>query len=90
MNAGTDVVNYLGNAVPADLQLSLGYFAIRNRSPAEAARGGLSVRAGGGAAPRGGGASHPAFPDPRARRELASTRLHLAVTSPSPRLARPP
>ena len=32
--------------VPADLQLALGYFAIRNRAPAEAARGGLTVRDG--------------------------------------------
>jgi len=46
MNAGTDVANYLTNAVPADLQLALGYFAIRNRAPAEAKQGGLTVRDG--------------------------------------------
>ena len=36
MNEGTDVSNYLTNGVPADLQLAHGYFAVRNRSPAEA------------------------------------------------------
>jgi len=46
MNTGTDVANYLTNAVPADLQLALGYFAIRNRAPAEAKQGGLTVRDG--------------------------------------------
>lgn len=46
MNAGTDVANYLTNALPADLQLALGYFAIRNRAPAEAKLGGLTVRDG--------------------------------------------
>ena len=46
MNAGTDVANYLTNALPADLQLALGYFAVRNRAPAEAKQGGLTVRDG--------------------------------------------
>ena len=48
MNAGTDVSKYLTNAVSSELQLTLGYFAIRNRSPAEAkaGAGGLSVREG--------------------------------------------
>mmetsp|Transcript_17834 Transcript_17834/g.40976 ORF Transcript_17834/g.40976 Transcript_17834/m.40976 type:complete len:649 (-) Transcript_17834:603-2549(-) len=46
MNAGTDVGKCLTNSLPADLQLSLGYFAVRNRSPAESGRGGLSVRDG--------------------------------------------
>jgi len=46
MNAGTDVGRYLTNQVPADLQLALGYFAVRNRSPAESGRGGLTVRDG--------------------------------------------
>ena len=46
MNAGTDVGRYLTNlGVPADLQLVHGYFAVRNRSPAES-RGGLTVRDG--------------------------------------------
>jgi len=35
MNQGTDVSQYLTGAVPSDLRLALGYFAIRNRSPAE-------------------------------------------------------
>ena len=37
MNAGSDVSRYLANAVPADLQLRHGYFAVRNRAPAEVA-----------------------------------------------------
>jgi len=36
MNAGTDVARYLEGSVPSDLRLALGYFAVRNRSPAEA------------------------------------------------------
>jgi len=47
MNAGVDVLQYLSNAVPADLQLDLGYFAVRNRSPQESkGRGALTVREG--------------------------------------------
>lgn len=45
MNAGTDVSKYLTNSLPADLQLALGYFAIRNRSPAEAGQGGMRTLA---------------------------------------------
>ena len=47
MNTGTDVVRYLSNSVPTDLQLSLGYFAVRNRSPAESrGAGALTVLQG--------------------------------------------
>jgi hypothetical protein len=46
MNHGTDVSQYLTGAVPSDLRLALGYFAIRNRSPAESK--GSGVGAGGG------------------------------------------
>ncbi len=35
MNTGTDVAQYLSGTVPSDLRLALGYFAVRNRSPAE-------------------------------------------------------
>ena len=43
MNKGTDVSKYLTNALPSDLQLSLGYFAVKMRGPAEK---GLTVREG--------------------------------------------
>jgi len=46
MNAGTDVSKYLTNALPSDLQLSLGYFACKMRGPSEK---GLTVREGFGA-----------------------------------------
>lgn len=49
MNDGTDVRKYLLGEVPADLQLQLGYFAIRNRTPAETGKHGgtaISVREG--------------------------------------------
>ena len=36
MNAGTDVSKYLTNSLPTDLQLKLGYFAVKMRGPAEA------------------------------------------------------
>jgi len=60
MNAGTDVANYLTNALPADLQLALGYFAVRNRAPAEAKQGGLTVRDG-FAAEQAYFRSHPSY-----------------------------
>lgn len=43
MNATTNISSYLSNAVASDLQLSLGYFAVKMRGPAEAS---LSVREG--------------------------------------------
>ena len=46
MNTGTDISRYLTNSVPTDLQLAHGYFAVRNRSPAESGSGGLTVRDG--------------------------------------------
>jgi len=47
MNAGTDVLRYLSGSVPSDLQLALGYFAVRNRSPAESkGANAISVREG--------------------------------------------
>mmetsp|Transcript_67239 Transcript_67239/g.133257 ORF Transcript_67239/g.133257 Transcript_67239/m.133257 type:complete len:454 (-) Transcript_67239:12-1373(-) len=43
MNSGTDISRYLTNSVAADLQLKLGYFAVKMRGPAEK---GLTVREG--------------------------------------------
>ena len=35
MNRGTDVINYLQNDIPSDLQLKYGYFAVKNRNHQE-------------------------------------------------------
>ena len=43
MNQGTDVSKYLTNSLPSDLQLTLGYFAVKMRGPAESK---LTVREG--------------------------------------------
>ena len=62
MNTGTSIVHYLSNAVPSDLQLSLGYFAVKMRGPAEKA---LSVREGFGSE-ADYFASHATYGRPRA------------------------
>ena len=85
MNAGSDVSRYLANAVPADLQLRHGYFAVRNRAPAEVA---TATVADGFGLEEAYFAQHPTYA--KAGRAARAPRRAAALALPRAHPLRPP